>query len=97
MSSVNTTTSKEKAKALGTVMRFLCFQFSFSSFKEHEQKFKDACDLVGIKNPTKTPLNKIAQQITDIEKEISAEDRQGRWCRMCGGACDLINCGMEQP
>jgi len=21
----------------------------------------------------------------------------GMWCRMCGGACDLENCGMEQP
>lgn len=23
--------------------------------------------------------------------------REGMWCRMCGGACDLENCGMEQP
>lgn len=23
--------------------------------------------------------------------------REGMWCRMCGGSCDLENCGMEQP
>lgn len=26
-----------------------------------------------------------------------AEENEGMWCRMCGGACDLKNCGMEQP
>lgn len=25
------------------------------------------------------------------------EPKEGMWCRMCGGACDLENCGMEQP
>jgi len=25
------------------------------------------------------------------------EEETGMWCRMCGGACDLKNCGMEQP
>lgn len=23
--------------------------------------------------------------------------REGMWCRMCGGPCDLENCGMEKP
>jgi uncharacterized membrane protein YjgN (DUF898 family) len=22
---------------------------------------------------------------------------EGMWCRMCGGSCDLENCGMEEP
>lgn len=29
-----------------------------------------------------------------VQNEIR---REGMWCRMCGGACDLENCGMEQP
>lgn len=29
-----------------------------------------------------------------VQNEIR---RTGMWCRMCGGACDLENCGMEQP
>lgn len=27
----------------------------------------------------------------------STARREGMWCRMCGGACDLEACGMEQP
>ena len=29
-----------------------------------------------------------------VQNEIR---REGMWCRMCGGPCDLENCGMEQP
>lgn len=32
----------------------------------------------------------------DTAIEGHAEER-GMWCRMCGGSCDLQNCGMEQP
>jgi len=27
----------------------------------------------------------------------NSNENLGMWCRMCGGACDLENCGMEQP
>lgn len=32
-----------------------------------------------------------------IENTTLVERREGMFCRMCGGACDLENCGMEQP
>jgi uncharacterized protein YebE (UPF0316 family) len=34
-----------------------------------------------------------------VNDALIAEDepKTGMWCRMCGGACDLENCGMEQP
>lgn len=30
-------------------------------------------------------------------EHLEQDPTTGMWCRMCGGACDLINCGMEQP
>jgi hypothetical protein len=32
-----------------------------------------------------------------LSKVPQKESALGMWCRMCGGECDLENCGMEQP
>ena len=36
-------------------------------------------------------------QVSYDEPVPVEQRREGMWCRMCGGACDLENCGMEQP
>lgn len=37
--------------------------------------------------------------VLDYYAQVSYTEpkKTGMWCRMCGGACDLENCGMEQP
>lgn len=35
--------------------------------------------------------------VNEWEPESEVNVKEGIWCRMCGGACDLENCGMEQP
>lgn len=32
-----------------------------------------------------------------VEDYVKERDNRGMWCRMCGGPCDMENCGMEQP
>ena len=48
----------------------------------------------------------ILLMVVDYKSQVSDDSTQsnrtvyrneGMWCRMCGGACDLENCGMEQP
>ena len=48
----------------------------------------------------------ILLMVVDYKSQVSYDSTQsnptvyrneGMWCRMCGGACDLENCGMEQP
>lgn len=37
-------------------------------------------------------------QVSDsTQSDRTVYRNEGMWCRMCGGACDLDNCGMEQP
>ena len=53
-----------------------------------------------------TTVMTIVIAMLDYKSQVSYDSTQskqtvyrneGMWCRMCGGACDLENCGMEQP
>lgn len=53
-----------------------------------------------------TTVMTIVIAMIDYKSQVSYDSTQsnptvyrneGMWCRMCGGPCDLENCGMEQP
>lgn len=53
-------------------------------------------DQSNIKNVLATPPNKLDENSQLLYSDDEAS-KAGMWCRMCGGACDLENCGMEEP
>lgn len=49
------------------------------------------------KPQVKCPVVPAAPGEGEFSRAQSTARREGMWCRMCGGACDLEACGMEQP
>lgn len=40
--------------------------------------------------------SQVSHNIQNSESVHNEKQNTGMWCRMCGGSCDLENCGMEQ-